>query len=100
MYTPSTPRRRGQVLPSRESLPHGHSGGPDGAAMARDPTPHGGRPPKDARHQASPRRGWPAWLRGLGVGLCRPIAWDPHEAAAEEIKMGAAKHLTLQHFEA
>ena len=88
------------MLPSRESLPHGHNGGPDGAAMARDPKPHGGRPPKDARHQASSRRGWPTWLRGLGVGLCRPIAWEPHEAAPEEIKMGAAKHLALQHFEA
>jgi len=32
-------------------------------------------------------------------GLRRSIAWDPHEAAAEEIKMGAAKHLALHHFE-
>src|SRR2546426_8914280 len=77
--------------------------------MARDPTPHGGRPPKDACHHASSGLSWPAWRRGLSVGLCRrsqagglgrPIAWGPHEAAAEEIKARAAKHLALQHFEA
>src|SRR5438128_11825106 len=100
MYTTSTPRRRGQALPSRESLPHVHNGGPDGAAMARDPTPHGGRPLKDACHHASSRRWWPAWRRGLSVGLCRTIAGGPHEAAAEEIEMRAAEHLALQHVEA
>src|SRR5712691_8260888 len=100
MYTTSTPRRRGQALPSRESLPHVHNGGPDGAAMARDPTPHGGRPLKDACHHASSRLWWPAWRRGLSVGLCWTIAWGPHEAAAEEIEVRAAKHLALQHFEA
>ena len=77
--------------------------------MARDPTPHGGRPLKDACHHALSRRGWPAWLRGFSVGLCRrsragglcrTIAWGPHEAAAEEIEMRAAEHLALQHFEA
>src|SRR5712692_3223829 len=109
MYTTATPRWRGQALPSRERLPHGHNGGPDGAAKARAPTSHGGRPPKDARHYASSRLWWPAWLRGLGVGrrrrsrvggLCRPIVWGPHEAAAEEIETRPAKHLALQHFEA
>src|SRR6266478_7584711 len=57
--------------------------------------------------RASPS-GWHAWLRG-GVGRCQhpwagglrwPIAWDSHEAAAEEIQMGAATHLALHHFEA
>src|SRR5438552_17940822 len=100
MYTTSTPRRRGQALPSRESLPHGHNGGPDGAAMARDSTPHGGRPLKDACHHASSRLWWPARRRGLSVGLCRTIASGPHEAAAEEIEMRAAEHLALQHSEA
>ena len=33
-------------------------------------------------------------------GLCRPIAWCPDEAAAEEIEPRPAKHLTFQHFEA
>ncbi len=47
-----------------------------------------------------PRLWWPTWLRGLRVGLCRPIAWGPHEAAAEEIELRAAEHLALQHFEA
>jgi hypothetical protein len=109
IYTTATPRWRGQALPSRESLIHEYNGGPDGAARARGPTPHGGRPPKDARHAASPRLWWPAWLRGLGGGLrwrsragglCLPIAWGPHEAAAEEIEACPAKHLAFEHFEA
>src|SRR5712691_6411545 len=77
--------------------------------MARDPTRHGGRPPKDARHHAPSHLGWPVWLRGLGVGLCRrtragglgrPITWGPYEATAEEIKTRPAEHLAFQHFEA
>src|SRR5437667_12095821 len=68
--------------------------------MTRDPTRHGGRPPTDARHHAPSRLWRPAWLRGLGVGLCRPITWGPHEAAAQEIEARTAKHLALQHFEA
>ena len=85
-----------------------HNVAPDSAAMARHPTRHGGRPPKAARHHAPSRLWQPAWLYDLGVGLGRrtqagglgrPIAWSPHEAAAEEIKARAAKHLALQHFE-
>jgi len=86
-----------------------HNVDPDSVAMARHPAPHGGRPPKAARHHAPSRLWQPAWLCGIGVGLGRrtqagglgrPIAWGPHEAAAEEIKARAAKHLALQHFEA
>ena len=36
----------------------------------------------------------------LGGGLGRPIAWGPHETAAEEIEARPAKHLALEHFEA
>src|SRR5712691_2220067 len=103
-----TPRRGSQALPARESLSHVHNVAPDSAAMARHPTSHGGRPLKAARHHAPSRLWQPAWLYGLGVGLGRrtqagglgrPIAWGPHEAAAEEIKARAAEHLALQHFE-
>jgi hypothetical protein len=34
------------------------------------------------------------------LGSLRPMPWNTHEAAAEEIKTRAAKHLALQHFEA
>ena len=95
-----TPRRRRQALPSRESFSHVHHVGPDSAAMARHPTSHGERPPKAARHHAPSRLWQPAWLCDLGVGLGRrtqagglgrPIAWGPHEAAAEEIEARPAK---------
>ena len=39
-----------------------------------------------------------ASFREHGLGL--PLAWRPHEAAAEEIEARAAKHLAFQHFEA
>src|SRR3989442_5350396 len=100
MHVLCTSRWRGEALPSRGSLPHVVHMGPGGAAMARDPPRHGGRPPKDARHHAPSHLWWPAWRRGLGVGLGRPIPWGPHEAAAAEIEACAAKHLALQHFEA
>src|SRR6266436_1533001 len=100
MYTTSTPRRGSQVLLLRASLSHAHNVGPDSAAMPCHPTPHGGRLPQAARHHASSCRWQPAWLRGLGGGLGRPIAWGPHETAAEEIEARPAKHLALEHFEA
>src|SRR6266446_3563368 len=89
-----------------------------GAAFTREPPPRGARgpgwrcdgprPPQDARHHAPSHLWWPAWRRGLDVGLGRrtwagrlgrPIPWDPHEAAAEEIEVCPAKHLALQHFQ-
>src|SRR5882672_11904 len=100
MYTTSTPRRGSQALLSRASLSHAHNVGPDSAAMPCHPTPHGGRLPQAARHHAPSCRWQPAWLCGLGGGLGRPIAWGPHETAAEEIEARPATHLALEHFEA
>src|SRR5207245_7017802 len=108
--TTYTLRRRGQALPSRESLPHMHNVDPDSAAMARHPTPHGGRtsqgrlpsglvPPLVAR-VATRSLSVGLCRRSRAGGLCRTIAWGPNEAAAEEIEMRAAEHLALQHFEA
>src|SRR5882672_199037 len=55
--------------------------------------------PTCAHCQPSRRMGRCARLRGLGVGLCRAIAWGPDEAATQEIKTRAAKHLAFEHFE-
>jgi hypothetical protein len=38
VYTVCTPRQRGQVLPSRDSLPRVHDVGPDGTAVAAAPS--------------------------------------------------------------
>ena len=54
------------------------------------------------------RLSWPLWLRSHRGRLCprtragrlgRLGSWSAREAAAEEIKVRAAKHLTFQHFE-
>src|SRR6267378_6606551 len=55
--------------------------------------------PTCAHCQPSRRMGRCARLRGLGVGLCRAIAWGPDEAATQEIKTRAPKHLAFEHFE-
>src|SRR2546426_297606 len=103
------PRRREQVLPSRDSLLCVHNIGLDGVTLARRLTPHVGRPSKAATPH-DPLHFWRhASLRGFCMGRYRrPLAWSlglspaggPHEAAAEEIKLRPTKHLALQHFQA
>src|SRR3989442_17585 len=89
MYTTSTLRRRGQALPSRESLPHMHNVAPDSVAMARHPTPHGGRPPKAARHHAPSRLWQPPWPCGLGVGLWwLPLAHEVRKVLPQVDRLG------------
>src|SRR5712691_6496074 len=103
------PRRTGQALPSHASLPGVHDVSPAGTATAghaisytstplRDTTPDD--PPclwrRTGLRGRSGRRGWGTLVCGLGL----PLAWGPHETAAEEIETRPSKHLAFEHLEA
>src|SRR4029434_4937370 len=94
-----TSRWRGQALPSCDRLSRVYVVGLEGTAVgvrSAQASTH----LRDARGHNQARLARRAWLRGLDVGLCRPITWGPHEAAAAEIEARPAKHLAFQHFEA
>ena len=99
---------RGQALPSCDRLLRVYVVGLEGTATAV-PSLRPRHILRDARGHNQARLARRTGLRGLGVGLgrrtragslCRPITWGPHEAAAEEIEVRAAKHLAFEHFEA
>jgi hypothetical protein len=69
-----------------------HNGGLDGAAMTRDPTRRmAGDFPRTLAIMPRPASGGPRGYAASAWVLCRPIAWGPHEAAAEEIEARPAK---------
>src|SRR5207244_1126757 len=71
---------------------------------------HDLKPRRGRRHEVAAPAGSTRGLRGLrgGLDLDRhpwpdnlgfPLPWRPQEAVPQEIEVGAAKHLPLQHFE-